>query len=261
MLKGADLSMRTVLLRHLAIIIVNMGIVGSASPIRVHTPTHASIPTRANTRAHVYTPPDPPIVMSNGNQALPEIALTFDDGPDPVYGPQILALLVRYRVPATFFYIGNLVERYPEIAAQAERAGFVIGNHTWDHSELPLLSPDQVQSELSQTNDAIFKATGIRPTLMRPPYGAITPAIETQNAQDNLSTILWDVDPRDWARPSTDAITWNVLTNVHDGAIVLLHEGGGDRSQTVAALEQIIPALSQSGYHFVTVPQMIADLH
>ncbi len=261
MLKGADLGMRTVLLRYLVIIIMHMGIVGSVSPIRVHAPTRASTPTRANTPAHVYAPPNPPIVMSNGNQALPEIALTFDDGPDPVYGPQIQALLVRYRVPATFFYVGNLVERYPEIAAQAERAGFAIGNHSWDHSELPLLSPDQVQSELSQTNNAIFNATGVRPTLMRPPYGAITPAIETQNAQVNLSTILWDVDPRDWARPSADIIVQRVLTNAHGGAIVLLHEGGGDRSQTVAALEQIIPALSQSGYRFVTIPQMITDLH
>jgi peptidoglycan-N-acetylglucosamine deacetylase len=261
MLKGANLSMRTLLLRYLFIIMVNMGIVGFVSPTHVYAPTRASALIPAHIPTPAYTLPHQPIAMSNGNQALPEIALTFDDGPDPVYGPQIQALLVRYRVPATFFYVGELVERYPEITAQAERAGFAIGNHSWDHSELPLLSSDQVQSELSQTNNAIFNATGVRPTLMRPPYGAVTPAIEQQSAQVDLSTILWDVDPQDWARPGANVITQRVLTNAHDGAIVLLHEGGGDRSQTVAALEPIIPALSQSGYHFVTIPQMIADLH
>jgi peptidoglycan-N-acetylglucosamine deacetylase len=260
MLKG-DLSMRTVLLRSLAITIVNVGIVGFVSPIHVYAPTRASAPNHAYTRTHVYIPPGPPVVMYKGNQTLPEIALTFDDGPDPVYGPQIQAALERYQVPATFFYIGELVQRYPEIAARAENAGFVVGNHSWDHSDLPLLSSDQVQSELSQTNNAILKATGVRPTLMRPPYGAVTPAIEKQSAQVDLSTILWDVDTLDWTRPGANVIAQRVLTDAHDGAIVLLHEGGGDRSQTVEALAQIIPALSQRGYRFVTIPQMIADLH
>ena len=232
--------MRKLLLRYL-VILISMGIVSCfVSPTTLHAATNS------------------PLVIYHGNSGLPEIALTFDDGPNPIYGPQIQAQLERYKVPATFFYIGQMVQSYPTIAVQAHNAGFVIGNHSWDHPDLTKLSSIQVQAELTQTNNAIFKATGVMPTLMRPPYGAVNSAVENQSAQLGMATILWDVDPRDWSRPGTNAIVQNVMTHIHNGAIVIMHEGGGDRSQTVAALAQILPALLQRGYHFVTIPQMIA---
>lgn len=241
-LKGVEQRMRTLLLRCL-VLLISMGIVSfiSATPL--------------------YAATTPPLVIYHGNSAFREIALTFDDGPNPIYGPQIQGELKRYNVPATFFYVGQQVQRYPTIAAQAHNAGFIIGNHSWDHADLTHLSSTQVQSEFTETSNAIFKATGVTPTLMRPPYGAVNSAIENQSAQLGMSTILWDIDPQDWKRPGTNAIVQNVVTHIHNGAIILMHEGGGDRSQTVAALVQIIPALRLRGYHFVTIPQMIADLH
>lgn len=199
-------------------------------------------------------------IIAQGRSDLPKIALTFDDGPDPTYTPQVLSVLARYNIHATFFEMGNHVQHNPVLVHHVIQSGNIIGNHSWDHPEFTKLAADALTNEITSTSMALYRTTGIRPTLIRPPYGALNETVKEQIAAQHLTTILWDIDPQDWSRPGTDAIVNNVLSHAHNGAIILMHDGGGNRSQTVAALSQIIPALQQKGYHFVTVPVLMQDL-
>lgn len=192
------------------------------------------------------------------NEAQPAIALTFDDGPNPPYTDQILATLQHYNVPATFFVTGIQAQKFPGLVWQEHRMGHVVGNHTWSHPQLPHLSPERVRWEIDQTSQAITRATGVRPTLMRPPYGETNAMVRQQEAQANLTEALWNVDPDDWSMPGPDTIVKKVVTAAQHGSIVLMHDGGGDRSQTVAALPFIIETLQQRGFRFVTIPQLYA---
>lgn len=185
------------------------------------------------------------------------IALTFDDGPSPVYTPQILSILQRYKVHATFFCVGEWVHLYPGLVQETFRAGNVIGDHTWSHPDLTRLSPYVVRWQLSSASAAIQEAIGRPPVLFRPPYGATDAAVVGVASQLGLLQILWTVDPRDWARPGVDAIVNNVLSHATNGSIILMHDGGGDRTETVLALPLIISALLQRGFMFVTVPQLL----
>jgi peptidoglycan/xylan/chitin deacetylase (PgdA/CDA1 family) len=181
------------------------------------------------------------------------VALTFDDGPS-VYTPQVLAILNRYRVHATFFEIGRQVGPLAATARAVIRAGDVIGDHTWSH---PDLTAANTAAQIRPTQAAIHTATGFWPCLMRPPYGIAPPGVVRVARSLGLLTIQWDVDPRDWSRPGAGAIAQRVLAAVHPGAIVIMHDGGGDRSETVEALRTIVPGLLAGGYHLVTVPQML----
>jgi peptidoglycan/xylan/chitin deacetylase (PgdA/CDA1 family)/sulfur carrier protein ThiS len=174
------------------------------------------------------------------------VALTFDDGPWPGSTERILAVLAKFHVQATFFTIGNLAERYPQLVEAETSAGMVIGDHSWDHPEVPpfgSLPPDRARSEISRPIDALALA-GVRPTLFRPPggsYGAITMDVARSLG---LRVVLWSVDPADWTPGiTTKAIVRRVLSNVRAGSIVLLHDGGGDRSATVKALPAIIKGI------------------
>jgi len=195
-----------------------------------------------------------------GNPELPEIALTFDDGPSSVYTAQILAILKREGVSATFFVIGSNASHYPELVAQEVQQGHVVGNHTWSHANLKNLSSAAVRNELQGTSSEIYADTGVYPVVFRPPGGNFNSSVQAIAASLGLSTVLWNVDPRDWSRPGSDAIIKTVLNTTHNGSIILLHDGGGDRSQTVAALPTIIATLVQRGFQFVTIPQMIHHL-
>jgi peptidoglycan-N-acetylglucosamine deacetylase len=180
------------------------------------------------------------------------IALTIDDGPDPVYTPQVLALLARYRVTATFSMIGIEVQAHPAVAREVAHAGHLIANHTWTHLNLPWLSPAAVTEQMSRATEAIHAATGRIPHLFRAPYGAWSPFVLSQCARTGMVPLGWSVDPRDWSRPGVTSIVTNIMRNTRTGSIILEHDGGGNRSQTVAALKIVIPRLLAAGYHFRT---------
>ena len=184
------------------------------------------------------------------------MALTFDDGPGP-QTPAVLRILRREHVPATFFELGVQVRLYPRFARQTLAAGHAIGNHTWDHKPMTSLSHDAADAELSRTSAAIEAATGSSPCLFRPPGGAIDAAVANTARRRDLLSIVWDVDPKDWTLPGTDAIVGNVLGHAHAGSIVLLHDAGGPRSETLAALPRIIAGLRARHLTFVTVPELL----
>jgi peptidoglycan/xylan/chitin deacetylase (PgdA/CDA1 family) len=180
------------------------------------------------------------------------IALTIDDGPNPIYTPQVLALLARYRVTATFSMIGTQVQAYPAVAREVAAAGHLIANHTWTHPDLAGLPSALVAEQMSRATAAIHAATGRIPDLFRAPYGAWSPFVLAQCARTGMTPLDWSVDPRDWSRPGVASIVANIMRNTRSGSIILEHDGGGDRSETVAALKIVIPRLLDEGYHFVT---------
>ena len=178
------------------------------------------------------------------------IALTIDDGPSPAYTPQVLQVLEKYGVLATFSMVGKNVSYYPGVAKDVAQAGHTIINHTWDHANLTPLSGSLVRDEISKASDAIEAAAGVRPTMFRAPYGAWSAAALDCCASARLTPLDWSVDPRDWSRPGVSAIVSNILRNTGTGSIILEHDGGGNRSQTVAALKIVIPRLLDEGYRF-----------
>lgn len=199
--------------------------------------------------------------FQHGNPQLPEIALTFDDGPNPTYTPQVLAVLQQYKIKATFFCVGRLAQAYPNLVKQEHDQGHIVGNHTWGHPNMPLLSVASIIWQLTTAGDAIQQAIGIRPDLFRPPYGAVNSNVLTYANSMGLTIIQWNVDPRDWSRPGVDVIYARVLAQARAGSIILLHDGGGDRTQTVAALPMIIQWFQRQGLRFVTIPRLIHDAH
>jgi peptidoglycan-N-acetylglucosamine deacetylase len=192
-------------------------------------------------------PPKPPAPTPGATAYL-----TFDDGPS-VYTPEILSVLQAKAVPATFFVVGEQAARNPSIVQRMHADGHGIGDHSWSHPDLTLLPPALVQLELESTANEIARLTGTRPTLWRPPYGAFNDLVTSIASSLGLSMRLWDVDPRDWSLPGTDVIVSRVVNNVSDGDIVLFHDGGGDRSQTVAAVPRIIDTLRARGFDFGTL--------
>jgi peptidoglycan/xylan/chitin deacetylase (PgdA/CDA1 family) len=182
------------------------------------------------------------------------IALTIDDGPSPVYTPQVLRLLHQYGITASFSMIGISVGAYPGVARAVADAGHVIVNHTQNHRDLAVLPAGSVADEISYATDAIHGATGTLPRLFRAPYGAWSPAVLQRCHDAGMVPLDWSVDPRDWARPGVTAIVQNILGHTRAGSIILEHDGGGDRSQTVAALRVVLPRLLDAGFHF-RVPQ------
>ncbi|HEV3229743.1 MAG TPA: polysaccharide deacetylase family protein [Solirubrobacteraceae bacterium] len=184
------------------------------------------------------------------------VALSFDDGPAPDT-PAFLGVLEHAHVPATFFQIGRQVPGHGSLLKRILRDGDAIGDHTLTHPSLVALPPGQVRHQLVATRDLIHQASGYWPCVMRPPYGAINSKVVQIAASDSLATILWSVDPRDWSRPGTRAIEQRVLGAVRPGAIVIMHDGGGPRGQTLAALPHIISKLRRRGYRFRTVPGLL----
>jgi peptidoglycan/xylan/chitin deacetylase (PgdA/CDA1 family) len=178
------------------------------------------------------------------------IYLTFDDGPTPAWTPRVLELLARHRAQATFFVLGRSAAAHPELVRQEHAAGHGVGNHTWSHRRLTGLGDGQLAAEVSPTSAAIQRATGVPVRCLRPPYATVDTASARRVGALGLRLVLWDIDTRDWLRPGAGAIAGRVLGRVRAGDVVLLHDGGGDRSQTVAALEQLLAALSARGFRF-----------
>lgn len=192
------------------------------------------------------------------------IALTFDDGPDPKWTPLILDLLARYHVRATFFVVGSQVARYPSLTRRIIADGNQIGVHTFTHPNLEAIPTWRRTAEYSQTQMAIAGATGVKTSLLRPPYSSSPQAVEDPDwqvmrqigAQGYLS-VLENVDSDDWARPGVSKIVANATPHSGDGAIVLMHDAGGDRAETIAALRRYIPAMQARGYTFTSVSQAV----
>ena len=180
------------------------------------------------------------------------IALTIDDGPSPVYTPQVLQLLARYHVTATFSMIGIQVAAAPALVREVVAAGHLISNHTWRHQNLAWLSPAAAIAAMDQATETLQHATGHAPAYFRAPYGVWTATALRHCRQAGMTPLGWSVDPRDWSRPGVPAIVSNIMRNTRTGSIILEHDGGGNRAQTVAALGIVIPRLLDAGYHFVT---------
>lgn len=187
------------------------------------------------------------------------VALTFDDGPWPDT-PQFLSVLEHEHVHATFFQIGEQIGAYGQSVDRRMLAdGDMIGDHTWNHANVSG-GGSFAAGEIAQTVGAIRQATGgFTPCLFRAPGGAVSGSLISLARSMGFTTIQWDVDPRDWARPGTGAIYSNVIGNAHNGAIVIQHDGGGDRSETLAALPQEIDTLRGAGYQFVTLTELLGQ--
>jgi cellulose synthase/poly-beta-1,6-N-acetylglucosamine synthase-like glycosyltransferase/peptidoglycan/xylan/chitin deacetylase (PgdA/CDA1 family) len=191
------------------------------------------------------------------------IALTFDDGPDPTWTPKVLDVLRREHVPGTFFLLGSQALRYPDLVRRELREGHEIGNHSFRHPDLTNQPLWEQRWQLAQQELALVGVTGRTTSLMRPPYSFSADSVDNkywQLIQDAHShgyvTVLADVDARDWERPGVDAIVRNGIPKDGRGAVVLLHDAGGDRSQTVAALGTLIERLRAEGYRFTTIGEV-----
>lgn len=198
-----------------------------------------------------------PAVRMAGTQHR-EIALTFDDGPGP-YTPQIVAILKRHKVPATFFVVGRSVKDFGVYLPSELAAGFVLGDHTQDHEPMAALSlKDQTAQLVDQAADIEHYGAPF-PHLFRPPYGSFNETTLSITKRLKMLTILWTIDTNDFAQPGVKKIVNAVLDGARPGAIVLMHDAGGTRTQTVQALPTIIRALRKRGYTLVTVPRLLAD--
>jgi peptidoglycan/xylan/chitin deacetylase (PgdA/CDA1 family) len=197
------------------------------------------------------------ISYSSGVKTTPYVAMTFDDGPHPQNTPRLLDMLRVRNIRATFFVIGNNVDRYPHIARRIVAEGHEIGNHTYTHRKLTTLDDREVIKELEKTEQSIIKATGVKPRTMRPPYGALSPR-QRQLVYSNLHypTILWSVDPQDWKRPGPSVVTSRILSKTESGSIILAHDL---HAPTVDAMPQTFDGILSRGFQFITVSQMIAQ--
>jgi len=186
-----------------------------------------------------------------------EIALTFDDGPDEVYTKEILDILDEYNVNATFFVIGKNAEKHPELLLKEVSEGHEVGNHTYSHPHLKTQSDASLLTELRAADKVIFDASGVNPTLFRPPEGKCGKCVMTAVKEMGYTIILWSVDTRDWECRPVNEIVRNVKKNVKPGSIILFHDYVAGKSSTPEALKVIIPDLLEQGYTFVTITELI----
>jgi polysaccharide deacetylase family sporulation protein PdaB len=204
----------------------------------------------------------PGIIYWHGDPAERKVALTFDDGPNEPYTSEILSILKYYNVHATFFMMGENIEVYPDTARAIVQAGHVIGNHSYSHKDLVMDTNADVRRQIQKTDEIIQQVTGQRTHLFRPPYGSKDFLTIKQTSKLGYIMVEWTVSAKDWSKPGTPRIIANVMKRVHNGSIILLHDGdkwrhGSDRSQTVAALPTLITKLREQGYELVTVPELL----
>jgi peptidoglycan-N-acetylglucosamine deacetylase len=231
----------------------------SGNPPRADAPRQPAPPALQKSRARTGKPTKPHISQRSqfrpSDRSRPSVKrsakrggtvyLTFDDGPSQ-YTPAILRILRATNSTATFFELGFRQANYPGAAAQVRAEGSSVGNHTYDHPDLTALKPSEIRSQLTR---------GPRGRCMRPPYGATNPGVRRIIAQQGLREVLWSIDTLDWSRPGTAKIVKAATgPSVRAGSIVLMHDGGGDRSQTVAALPKIIRTLQQRGFVVRRIP-------
>lgn len=206
----------------------------------------------------IFAPPDQfrgQIVYEANIRDSKVIALTFDDGPTPET-LKILAVLQQHNTVATFFCLGRNLREYPEIAKQVVQAGNAIGNHTWHHY-YHNVTEKIASNEIDYTGIHIHRSTGAKSFLFRPPGGRLNNGFADYAKKKNYVVVMWSIDPKDYQQLPASTIANTVISQAKSGAIVLLHDGGGTRQQTIEALSIIIPKLKQQGYRFVTIPQLL----
>ena len=184
------------------------------------------------------------------------VALTFDDGPWPGQTDKILDILKHEGVHATFFMVGGRVKNAPALARRVAEEGHLIGNHTLSHKLLTAQTPAEVTRQIAGAEQRIRSATGVKPVWFRPPYGAIDANVWKQTRAQRLKVALWDIDTRDWSHPGTKAVVATAERGVRAGSIILMHDGGIDRRQTIAALPRVIRDLKARGFVFVTLEEL-----
>lgn len=197
------------------------------------------------------------VTHSRGLTSTPYVAMTFDDGPHPKNTPRLLEILRARNIRATFYVIGQNVDRHPDIVRRIVAEGHEIGNHTYTHRKLTSLGDSAVHTEMQRTEDAIVRAAGVKPRTMRPPYGALLQRQRSKIFSDfTYPTIMWSVDPLDWRRPGPSVVTSRILNSAHNGAIILAHDL---HAPTVDAMPRTFDGLLSKGYQFVTVSQLLAQ--
>ncbi len=182
--------------------------------------------------------------------AVPCIALSFDDGPDPVVTPRVLDILAAEHVKATFFMVGRRVPGNDALLRRMHREGHEIGNHSWDHADLTKLTPDQFDNEISSTQSVIAHAGVPMPRLLRPPYGAVNDMVKSRS---HMTIVRWDIDPADWQVRDPAQIEASVLSQAKPGGIILMHD---IYPTTADALTPVIDQL-KTRFQFVTVSQLM----
>lgn len=208
--------------------------------------------------------PASPWVVSSG-PAHQAVALTFDDGPNPVYTREILQVLRDYDVKATFFVVGANVAKHPEVATEIVQEGHELGNHSMTHRyALPFELPHQIRGDYRQAQQAIWEAAGVSPRLYRAPHGRVSPWMAWALRREGARLVRWDVSPGDWQDVSPEVIVQRVLDRARPGSIILLHDGldlddKADRRVIVQALPDLIEGLLDQGYLLMTVGELLGD--
>ena len=196
------------------------------------------------------------ITFTDVNVDGPYIAMTFDDGPHATNTPKLLEMAAKRHIKLTFFVLGQCVEQNPEVLRREVAEGHEIGNHSWSHPNLAKLSDDAVRNQLQRTEDVILKTTGVKPKLMRPPYGELTKRQRIWVNHDfGYKVILWDVDPLDWKRPGPDVVARRIIAATRPGSIILSHD---IHPPTIEAMPEVFDTLLAKGFKFVTVSELLA---
>lgn len=196
-------------------------------------------------------------VFFKNSSKLKKVALTFDDGPHPRYTEQILSILKQYNITATFFIIGINAENYPETLKTIANTNCEIANHTFSHKNVRNMSSEEIKNEILRCEEAIFNIAGVHTALFRPPEGACVSQVKSAVKNLNYNMILWSIDTRDWAHNPSQAIADDIISNIKDGDIILMHDYISGINTTCEALRIIIPKLLNEGYEFVTVSELI----
>ncbi|HLR68888.1 polysaccharide deacetylase family protein [Virgibacillus alimentarius] len=218
---------------------------------------HFHIPVQASMYPLQTKYPD--IMLYKGKTDKKVIALTFDDGPDQRFTPQVLEVLKKHNVKATFFLLGTRVHKYPEMVKRIDREGHIIGNHTYWHPDLTKTGKQNLAWEIEKNEKELKELTNNVTDLFRAPYGAMNEDLVEKLGEMGYRGIGWSIDSEDWKSLTPEKIKQNILNYVHPGAIILMHSAGHwsqDLSGTAEALDQIIPYLKKKGYEFVTVPEL-----
>jgi peptidoglycan/xylan/chitin deacetylase (PgdA/CDA1 family) len=229
-----------------------------APPVSIHVQSARSVVTqhvRELLRVNTERPTTsrlPPIIR--GSVTRRQLALTFDDGPHPSYTPQLLSLLKAHGVKATFFVVGKMVERHPELLRAQVADGHAIGNHTFSHLNLTKLSPEEQAVEIKACGEVIRSLTGKAPRYFRPPGGQLNSDVTKVADILGYRMVLWSLNPGDYTRPSAELLKARILSQVSNGSVLLLHDG---IPQSLEVLPEVLSTLKQNGYEFVTLDEMV----
>jgi len=188
-----------------------------------------------------------------------QIALTFDDGPHPSQTLEILEILEKYNVRATFFMVGKNVVNYPDAARAVLAAGHEVGNHTFSHGHVARLGKSALCAEIGACEDALKELCECRPHLLRTPQGVVTPFVAECVEDLDYTLVLWSLDTRDWENKNADEIVRNVIERIQPGDIILMHDYIGRKSKTSEALERLLPELLRRGFEPVTVSRLLGE--